>query len=1013
MRRGLKRTALVLVSLVIVATNVISSVNFASAVSSLGDSDSLRSKILYQMLAACATNANAYNYHGQKTSIEWWELAWLPLLIPSLISNSVDGLANNGSVDISNNGKNVFDNSIGLISWGYTKYYGAYYEALITKHPDNQWVSCGAQDKDGRTLLDMAATEWGLSVTDILCNGHDPGILAATNRSGTELLGCTIGTPPKLNPDAYFWPSSGAGDYLEQLVMERAFPNGVPGDSLLEFTPMEEYLYYKEIFSNYCSPSSSNPDEDGAFEYYKDGTSTAWWYITDTAGSRSIRLSQSDYMTCNEIKEKIKVGSDTANAFEAAYTAAVDAGESPNTSPNIQSSSFDLSQCNDAAKLFSWFICPLLDMILGVTVQAFTVIGEFLKVDPQIFAEGDGALGDAWGIFRDITNVILVIIFIVIILSQVTGFGIDNYGIKKILPRLIVIAVLINLSYIICQLLVDISNIVGSNLYGFLENLGNGFSLSDVDTAGGAVLASAIAAVITILLIVILNPVTLLPLVIAVMGAVIAAVFMFLLLGVRQAAVAVFIVLAPLAFAANILPNTTGLFKKWLNIFKAMLILYPICALVMGAGYFGSMLLLSIGHVDKDSIKVSDLKDIVMSLVALILLVGPIFFVPKLTKGAFDGLGKLGATMTGLGGKLSGMATGATKPALERGLKNSRAGQAHEARVANKEFKRARKNDERVLNGRFGRGKASLGRRALAWVGRKPAPELTENDKMRLARAQQGMKQRAVLQSQANLASAPGYMDAQLAAIEDAEQTSLMKGYTALYDKEHENGTIDDAKSFFNTAMDSGDSARIMAAANVMDRFGTKGVDEIAGYFDKLGKDGAGIITADGARKRKEAIDKLSSVVNGMSGMQGKIDARAADLGESLKARTDRMGDVSVLNDMDAPQLASQGGAFYGRLAGKVAAGSTEERLVYSTLNSSSPAVRDKLTKEGREYGIQSMLVAPASISRSGPTPSQTTPPASTGNVRGNVAGDNGGRLIVQGPDAGLEQTDSGIIISH
>ena len=60
---------------------------------------------------------------------------------------------------------------------------------------------------------------------------------------------------------------------------------------------------------------------------------------------------------------------------------------------------------------------------------------------------------EGWNTFRDIANVIFVILLMVVIFSQLTGVGIDNYGIKKILPKLIIAAILINLSYLICLIL--------------------------------------------------------------------------------------------------------------------------------------------------------------------------------------------------------------------------------------------------------------------------------------------------------------------------------------------------------------------------------------------------------------------------------------------------------------------------------------------------------------------------------------------------------------------------------
>ena len=51
------------------------------------------------------------------------------------------------------------------------------------------------------------------------------------------------------------------------------------------------------------------------------------------------------------------------------------------------------------------------------------------------------------------------------------SISINNYGIKRILPRLIIVALLVNLSYIICTACVDLSNILGMSLRGVFNNI--------------------------------------------------------------------------------------------------------------------------------------------------------------------------------------------------------------------------------------------------------------------------------------------------------------------------------------------------------------------------------------------------------------------------------------------------------------------------------------------------------------------------------------------------------------
>ena len=96
---------------------------------------------------------------------------------------------------------------------------------------------------------------------------------------------------------------------------------------------------------------------------------------------------------------------------------------------------------------------------------------------------------------------LFIILLLVVIFSQITGVGIDNYGIKKILPKLIIAAILINLSYWICVAFVDLSNILGNSFQAMFNGLGANISttneyakkaLEDSIAAGGATVVSVV-----------------------------------------------------------------------------------------------------------------------------------------------------------------------------------------------------------------------------------------------------------------------------------------------------------------------------------------------------------------------------------------------------------------------------------------------------------------------------------------------------------------------------------------
>ena len=294
----------------------------------------------------------------------------------------------------------------------------------------------------------------------------------------------------------------------------------------------------------------------------------------------------------------------------------------------------------------------------------------------------------AWGIFRDIANVVFVIGFLLIVYAQLTGQGISNYGIKKLLPKLMLVAVLVNVSFFICQFAVDISNILGASIFDLFK----GVNVGSVENAGwekatSGILAVAVGAVavISLLVLMFLAPASLL-----------AFAVVILILIARQAFVILLIVVSPLAFATYLLPNTEQWFKKWWKAFAAMLMVFPIIALVFGASTLASNIISVVAADDKsyidDNGTASTSKDNndenMLKIIALGVLAVPLFAVPVLLKGSLAAVGSIG-------GKIAGLQSGANKMA-GRGIKNGRIGEAKNA------FDRARV--ERKANNRVGSG---------------------------------------------------------------------------------------------------------------------------------------------------------------------------------------------------------------------------------------------------------------------------------------------------------------------
>ncbi len=338
--------------------------------------------------------------------------------------------------------------------------------------------------------------------------------------------------------------------------------------------------------------------------------------------------------------------------------------------------------CFTAGASLGWILCPILDQLTSTVNSIYdSVIAPYLKMNVNII-DPNSTVGVAtftgWQTFQTIANVILVLFFLIIIFSQLTGVGIDNYNIKKSLPKIITAAILINLSYILCEVAVDISNITGAGIKSLFDGLVGDVTITNVEYNGTSNAVSNGAAAITGgfgVLAVLVGAVTLytngaavlVPLVIGAISVAVSIFFAFILLSIRKAAVVILIVISPVAFAMYMLPNTKKIFDKWFKAFQGILLLYPICGALIGGGNYVSKLLLSTGGGS---------ADFFFAISAMIIGVVPVFFIPSLLKQSFAAMGNIGARISGIGKMAKGKATGMTR----RGIENSRVGDMLNAR---------------------------------------------------------------------------------------------------------------------------------------------------------------------------------------------------------------------------------------------------------------------------------------------------------------------------------------------
>ena len=286
-----------------------------------------------------------------------------------------------------------------------------------------------------------------------------------------------------------------------------------------------------------------------------------------------------------------------------------------------------------------WFICPVSNWLADGIDYMYSALQEFLKTKPLETTNQNSGIYLAWVIMRNISNVAFIVAFLVIIYSQLTSVGISNYGVKKMLPRLVIAAVLVNLSFTICAILLDLSNIAGYAFQDAFMGIKNTISTVGENTStwtwsevistalsNGALAVGAGYAVSLAL------TTELLPMLVpAATLAGLTLLFILLIMAARQALIIILIIVSPLAFVCYLLPGTEKWFKKWRDLFFTMLVFFPAFAVVFGGAQLAGIIIIQ---------NASGPNGAIMHVLGMLVQIIPLAITPLIMKFSGGVLGK-------------------------------------------------------------------------------------------------------------------------------------------------------------------------------------------------------------------------------------------------------------------------------------------------------------------------------------------------------------------------------------
>lgn len=281
-----------------------------------------------------------------------------------------------------------------------------------------------------------------------------------------------------------------------------------------------------------------------------------------------------------------------------------------------------------------WFICPVSNWLADGIDFMYGALQQFLKTKPLETTNQNSGIYLAWVIMRNISNVAFIVAFLVIIYSQLTSVGISNYGVKKMIPRLVIAAVLVNLSFTICAILLDLSNIAGYAFQDAFMGIKNTISTVGENTSTwtwseviSTALSNGALAIGAITFTTELLPM----LVPAAALAGLTLLLILLIMAARQALIIILIIISPLAFVCYLLPGTEKWFKKWRDSFLTMLVFFPAFSVVFGGAQLAGILIIQ---------NASGPNGAIMHVLGMLVQIIPLAITPLIMKFSGGVLGK-------------------------------------------------------------------------------------------------------------------------------------------------------------------------------------------------------------------------------------------------------------------------------------------------------------------------------------------------------------------------------------
>lgn len=495
------------------------------------------------------------------------------------------------------------------------------------------------------------------------CQPNDALWRAANPGGGTRATQNITLTGGELNLDAQFICEEGTTDDL-----------GFSINLVIELEePTEEYVSLEDIIIRIDDADGNEIDTWGSYIIAIEVGSTSGFI--DIVTLNDALVNGEDYTICfvGATREFCETVSKTENV--QSFTLTVETlGDLIEIGGERAIDAAEIERSCSGFALIGWLLCPLIQGLFQFIQFLYAnVILTSLIIEPLAENTTDAsteAIFSIWNSFRIIANILLFIVFILAIFgSSLAGFQVFSaYETKKIIPRLVVGTVAIQLSYYIVGFAVDIFNVIGASVRGLILAPVDGLQSIDFDfgsvgelvgilLGGAAIWVARFSVGAAGFLYAI--PLILVPIVLALLVTMVVLLF-------RKMVIFLLIVLALVAFVFGIMPGTERWLKQWWDLLWKALFMFPLIIGFIAGGELVAKILVA-----------GDESSATNQIMGMIALFTPYFLIPSTFKLAGNAVAAIGGGISNMGG----------------GLKEKILGQSHDPGSI-----RGRARSERVTN---------------------------------------------------------------------------------------------------------------------------------------------------------------------------------------------------------------------------------------------------------------------------------------------------------------------------